>query len=142
MAILTYQSEDGTVQDTVRCALDDKPKFIVRNGKRLYPMRCSQPPGEGYQLSESNGIIGTKDDLRRAMKRDAELGVPIKYRMVNKGHGPDGKPRYAWKAEFKGNVRTVKNNWLRAHNRFDADAGYSDPAPGYTNGKFPGEFEG
>ena len=101
--------------------------------------RTSGRNAKAPQLSRANGLIGTEADLKRQMKIDAELGVPIRYIPTHQSYGPDGQKTFAWRAEFTG--RSHKNQWLRKHKRNDADAGYSDPAPGYSRGSVPPEFQ-
>ena len=93
---------------------------------------------KAHQFSSSNGIAGTMAVKRAAEKLDAELGVPIRYVPTHRSTNRDGAPTFAWRAEF--NTRSEKNNWLRAHKRYDADAGYRDPCPGDFRGSVPPEF--
>lgn len=93
---------------------------------------------EAHQLSMSNGIVGTEAMLKAQMAIDAKLGVPINYVKTHERVNYKGEKVAAYRAEFFG--RSHKNRWLRAHGRFDADAGYGDPAPGYTHGKYQQEF--
>ena len=94
---------------------------------------------QAVQLSLSNGFVGTEAQKRAMEKRDAELGVPIRYVKTHEKVNYRGETIGAYRAEFVGH-HSNKNRWLRAHNRNDMDAGYGDPQPGYTHGKFPSEF--
>lgn len=86
-----------------------------------------------WQLSESNGIIGSKKTVKKAAALDAQLGVGSRVDYVQTGPN-------AWKAGFRN--KADKKAWLKAHKRVDLDAGYSDPAPGDFRGNVPNEFEG
>ena len=112
---------------------------FVAGTKETLSRRTSGRNAGAPQLSRANGIIGTEADLKRQMKIDAELGVPVRYVKTHESYGPSGQKNCAWQAEFKG--RGHKNQWLRRHKRYDADAGYGDPMPGDFRGSVPPEFQ-
>lgn len=85
---------------------------------------------QARQLSMTNGFIGTEADLKRAKELDCKLGVPINYIPTHSSYNQQGEKTYAFRAEFEN--RTEKNRWLRKWGRFEKDACYSDPAPGWT----------
>jgi hypothetical protein len=87
--------------------------------------------GGYWQLSESNGVVG-KASKRKAEKLDAQLGVGGRVNYV------EVAPQ-VYRAGFGSAVD--KNAWLRAHKRYDLDAGYSSPAPGTWQNSMPREFE-
>jgi hypothetical protein len=130
MAVLWIERRNGSTTVTRVEYETDKREVL---GRRV----VGQKAGE-VQLSRSNGIIGTKADLRKQMKIDAERGVPIRYVQTHASHGPDGQPTFAWRAEFLSPRH--KRQWLRASKRYDADACYLNPPPGTWRDKLPPEF--
>lgn len=109
------------------------------SGKKSVLMKHVVGKEPQRQLSRSNGIVGTEATLRAAMKRDAVLGVSINYVKTHEKIGPNGVKKCAWRAEF--GRRSEKNQWLRAHQRVDLDAGYRDPCPGDFRGNYPVESD-
>ena len=105
--------------------------------KEVLSKRTSGRNAEAHQLSQANGIVGTQATLDAAKKRDAELGVSIRYVPTHEKINARGERVCAWRAEFNG--RSHKNRWLRAHKRVDRDAGFSDPAPGDFVGRYEQE---
>ena len=69
----------------------------------------------GY-TSVSRGV--PVDQMRAAMKLDAELGVPTDYEI----RGPVALPKITSKQH--------NSKWLRAHKWVCHDPGYGDPVPG------------
>ena len=125
MAVIWRETKrDGSVEIT-RC--DYETNEVELLDVSFNPM---QRKAKERQLSRTNGFIGTKADLKKAMKVDAKLGVPIRYIATHKSHNQFGEETFAFRAEYKG--RSHKNSWLRKTGRYDSDAGYSDPAPGWT----------
>lgn len=92
-----------------------------------------------WQLSRSNGFVGTEKDLKKAMKLDAKLGRTINYRKTHESYNQQGQKVAAYAAEFES--ARHKNNWLRAHKRYDLDAGYNAPCPGDFRNNVPMEHE-
>lgn len=83
---------------------------------------------DGYwQRSTANGVVPHKGEIKKAMALDKRLGAPaIDY-------DKHGRACFRSAAE--------KRLWLRAHKRYDADAGYRDPCPGDFRKDCPPEFE-
>jgi hypothetical protein len=119
MIVVMRESRNGKVTVTRTDYTTGKKQTLGRYVVGKEPQR---------QLSRSNGIVGTQRELRAAMKRDAELGVSINYVKTHEKTNTFGKKVCTWRAEF--NDRAHKNHWLRAHERVDLDAGFSDPCPG------------
>lgn len=104
-----------------------------------------EPPKRGKKakartISDSNGILGTEQVLNKAKALDAELGVSdgVRYIETIASHNRDGERTAAYKIEFED--RGTRKKWLKAHKRYDADAGYGDPCPGDFRKNTPPEF--
>lgn len=91
-----------------------------------------------WQHSRANGFVGDEKTLKKMMKLDAQLGVPINYRKTHEATSARGNRNGAYVAEFTD--RAQKRNWLKAHKRYDLDAGYRDPTPGTWQKSTPPEF--
>lgn len=101
-----------------------------------------QKAGQGgvWQQSRSNGFTGTEARLKKMIELDRSVGAPaINYRPTIQTTNVRGRKVAAYVAEFTDSRQ--KNNWLRAHNRFDADAAYLAPCPGDFYKNCPPEFE-
>lgn len=104
---------------TTRC-FNDGTRVVLTERPRL----TTVGPGNGaWQISQSNGFVGTMKEYKKAMEVDHNLGVPIEYLPVRGRNG-----NTAYNAVFAD--RLQKRRWLKAHKRVDHDACYGDPAPG------------
>lgn len=126
---MRHKKADGTVVETARLATG----AVIEKKQRC--TKGGRTQGGYWQLSQSNGILGTDADLRKAVAMDRQLGVTIDYVKKKTRNG-----RSVWLAAF--DSATQKRAWLKAHKRFDLDAGFRDPCPGDFRGQCPPEFEG